>query len=465
MPVKQITISAEFTVKGKGLHTGAQVTMTVKPAPANTGIFFRRTDIEGSPIIEAIADNVKETSRSTVLAKREAKISTVEHILAALWGCGVDNAEIAVDAAEVPIGDGSAGQWVEQIQTVGLTEQDADRVYYNITEKTVFSNPERGVEIVAYPDSEMSVSVNVDFNSTVIGNQYATLNSIEDFATEIAPCRTFVFLHELEPLINANLIKGGDLENAIVIVERPLPLAEAQKIADLCKSKAVEADKKGYLGNLTLRFDNEIARHKMLDLMGDLALIGQRINGKIFATRPGHAANTEFAKIVRKAIKRDAEKPTYRYNPNTVPLIDINGIKNILPHRPPFLLVDKIMEMDSQSVIGIKQVTMNEPFFVGHFPEEPVMPGVLVIEAMAQCGGILALSTVPDPENYSTYFLKIDNVRFKRKILPGDTLMFQLELTEPIRRGIVQMQAKAYVGDSLATEAILVAMISRNKAN
>lgn len=465
MPVKQITISAEFTVKGKGLHTGAQVTMTVKPAPANTGIFFRRTDLEGAPIIEALADNVVETSRSTVLAKRGAKISTVEHIMAALWGCGVDNAEILVDDAEVPIGDGSAGKWVEAIEAVGLTEQDANRVYYDIAEKTVFSNPEKGVEIVAYPDTDMSLSVNIDFNSTVIGNQYATLNSIKDFASEIAPCRTFVFLHELEPLINANLIKGGDLDNAIVIVEKPLPFAEAEKIATLCKSKTVDADKKGYLGNVTLRFDNEIARHKMLDLMGDLALIGQRINGKILATRPGHAANTEFAKIVRKAIKRDVEKPAYKYNPNATPLIDINGIKNILAHRPPFLLVDKIMEMDSSSVIGIKQVTMNEPFFVGHFPQEPVMPGVLQIEAMAQCGGILALSSVPDPENYSTYFLKIDGVKFKRKVSPGDTLMFHLELTEPIRRGIVKMQAKAYVGDSMVVEALLVAMITRNKAN
>lgn len=463
MSEKQITLASPFTIKGKGLHTGVEVTMTVSPAPKSHGIFFRRIDIEGQPMIEAIADNVVETSRSTVLAKNGHRVSTVEHIMSALWGCGVDNAIIDVDAAEVPISDGSASEWVKEIEKAGLVEQDADRLYYSISEKISYEIAERGVEIVAYPDDELSLSVNIDYSSTVIGNQYAVLNSINDYSKEVAPCRTFVFLHELEPLINANLIKGGDLDNAIVIVEKPIESAEGAKLALLCHSKQLDTDKKGYLGNLTLRFDNEIARHKMLDLVGDLALIGRRIKGKIFATRPGHLANTEFAKIVRKAIKRDAEKPTYQYSPNAAPLMDVNQIKATLPHRPPFLLVDKIMEMTASTIIGIKQVTMNEPFFVGHFPAEPVMPGVLQVEAMAQCGGILALSTVPDPENYSTYFMKIDGVKFKRKVVPGDTLMFILELTEPIRRGIVQMYARCYVGDTLATEAYLMAMITKDK--
>lgn len=463
MSEKQITLASPFTITGKGLHTGVTVTATVKPAAENHGIVFVRTDIEGMPVIEALAENVVETSRSTVLAKKGVRISTVEHIMASLWGCGIDNAIIEVSAAEVPICDGSASVWVSEIQKAGFVEQQVDRQYYDIFEMTSYENEERGVEISIYPDSKFSLSVNIDYGSTVIGNQYAVLNKIEDFASQIATCRTFVFLHELEPLINANLIKGGDLDNAIVIVEKPLSESECSKIATLCNSKSVAADKKGYLGNIELRFDNEIARHKMLDLLGDLALIGRRINGKIFATRPGHAANTEFAKLIRKAIKRDVEKPTYRYNTNDAPLLDINQIKDILPHRPPFLLVDKIMEMTAERIIGIKQVTMNEPFFVGHFPSEPVMPGVLHIEAMAQCGGILALSSIPDPENYSTYFMKIDGVKYRRKVVPGDTLMFDLSFTEPIRRGIVQMYARCYVGDTLATEAHLMAMITKNK--
>lgn len=463
MSEKQITLSSSFTVQGKGLHTGAIINLTVKPAQDNTGIVFYRTDIEDSPAIEALAENVVETSRSTVIAKKDARVSTIEHLMAALWGMGIDNAVIELDGGEVPICDGSARPWVEAIQKAGTVELKEDREYYNIDEKISYHIEERGVKIVAYPDDSFSISVNVDYGSSVIGNQYAGLNSMSDFASQVAPCRTFVFLHELEPLINSNLIKGGDLDNAIVIVEKPLPKEEAEKIAHLCNANSIDTKKKGYIAKNELRFENEIARHKLLDLMGDFALIGRRIRGKIFATRPGHKANTEFAKIVRKAIKRDAEKPTYQYNPNTTPLYDVNKIKQILPHRPPFLLVDKIMEMGADSVIGIKQVTMNEPFFVGHFPEEPVMPGVLIIEAMAQCGGILALSTVPDPENYSTYFMKIDGVKFKRKVVPGDTLMFHLELSEPIRRGIVQMFARAYVGDSLATEAQLMAMITKNK--
>lgn len=463
MSQKQRTLASAFDFQGKGLHTAIVIKMTVKPAAAGHGIKFARTDLEGCPTIDALAENVKETSRSTVLEKGQVRVSTVEHILASLWGCSVDNALIEVDGPEVPIADGSAIKWVEAIEKVGTVEQDADRKFYDISEKLTFSDPERGVEIVAYPDSHFSATVNIDFDSKVIGKQFATLNCCEDFAKEIAPCRTFVFLHDIEPLIKHNLIKGGDLNNAIVIIEKPMDKQASNELASMLGIKEFDAQTPGYINDMELRFDNEIARHKMLDLVGDLALIGVRIKGHVMATKPGHYANTEFAKVVRKAIKADESKPPFKYDPNATPVYDINQIRSILPHRPPFLLVDKIMYCDHRSIVGIKQVTMNEPFFVGHFPEEPVMPGVLHLEAMAQCGGILALGTLPDPENYSTYFMTIDAVKYRRKVVPGDTLMFTLELTEPIRRGIVKMSAKAYIGDTLATEAQLMAMITKNK--
>ncbi len=463
MTEKQRTLGSPVTFSGKGLHTGAPVQLTIQPADAGHGIKFRRTDLDGQPTIDALAENVTQTSRSTLIKKGEASVCTIEHLMAALWGAGVDNALIEVDGAEVPICDGSARVWSKLIQQAGVVEQDAPRKYFEITEKTVFSIPEKGVEIVAYPDDELSIAVNVDFNSQVVGKQYATFTSGEDFAAEIAPCRTFVFLHEIEPLITGGMIKGGDLDNAIVIVEKPLPAEEAAKIGKLFGKENVGADRQGYLSNLSLHFDNEIARHKLLDLAGDLALIGCRIKGKIFATRPGHLANTEFAKLIRKTIKRNPDRPPFKYDPNVPPVYDINKIKSILPHRPPFLLVDKILHLNEREVIGIKNVSMNEPFFVGHFPEEPVMPGVLQVEAMAQCGGILALSTVPDPENYSTYFMTIDGVKYRKKVVPGDTLLFALELSEPIRRGIVKMNAKAYVGDTMVTEAQLMALISKNQ--
>ena len=465
MTDKQQTLGAVATYSGKGLHTGATVNLTIRPAAENHGIKFCRTDLDGTPVIDAVADHVSQTSRSTLLKKGDATVSTVEHLMAALWGCGVDNALIEVDGGEVPIADGSAMPWVELIAKAGVVEQNATRKYYEITEKTTLKL-DNGREIVAYPDEEFSVVVNVDFGSKVVGKQYATFavtEGGEDFATAVAPSRTFVFLHEIEPLIQNNMIKGGDLDNAIVIVEQPVDAAKAAQIGKLFGREGVSADRQGYLNNLELHFDNEIARHKLLDLLGDLALVGMRLKGRIFATRPGHQANTEFAKLLRKNIKRDADKPTFKYDPNVEPVYDINRIKATLPHRPPFLLVDKIIHITADEVVGIKNVTMNEPFFVGHFPDEPVMPGVLQVEAMAQCGGILALSTVPDPENYSTYFMTIDGVKYRHKVVPGDTLQFELRLSEPIRRGIVKMDARAYIGDTLATEAKLMALITKNK--
>lgn len=463
MSDKQRTIAAPVTINGKGLHTGLNVKLTITPASDNHGIKFQRIDLESKPIIPALAEYVVDTSRGTTIAIKDVRVSTIEHLMASLYGSGIDNALIEIDGPEVPIMDGSAREFVSAITKAGTVETLSDRIYYEIPEKVSYSIKESKVEIVAYPDSEWACDVKVDFNSKVVGKQYASINDISEINDGIADCRTFVFLHEILPLIDNNLIKGGDLDNAIVIVEETLPQEQIDKLNQLFNKSNVSVDKSGYLNNLELRYQNEIARHKLLDLLGDMALIGRRVKGHIVATRPGHRANTEFAKIIRKNIKADASKPKFKYNPNAEPLIDINGIKNILPHRPPFLLVDKIMHMSSEGIVGVKNVTMNEPFFVGHFPNEPVMPGVLQIEAMAQCGGILALSTVEDPENYSTYFLKIDGVRFKRKVFPGDTLLFVLELAEPIRRGIVVMNAKAYVGDSLATEACLMAQIARNK--
>lgn len=462
MNTKQQTLKGPITFSGKGLHTGVRVTMTVRPAEADRGIVFRRIDLDGTPEVPALCDYVTDTSRGTTIEHGAARVSTIEHIMSALWTLGVDNAVIDIDAPETPIMDGSAREYARAILETGIEEQEAERRYYHVTEKMVHTIPEKGVAIILYPDDEFSVSLHVDYNSKVIGNQYATFNPGDNYAEKIAPCRTFVFLHELEPLLKANLIKGGDLDNAIVIVEHPIPAEEVGKLSKLFGNSDMPVDKCGYL-NTELRHENEIARHKMLDLLGDMALIGVRIKGRVIALRPGHHGNTEFAKAVRKQMKADAGKPKFKYDPNKEPIYDINRIKATLPHRPPFLLVDKIIHLTEDTVVGIKNVTMNEPFFVGHFPDEPVMPGVLVVEAMAQCGGILALSTVPDPENYSTYFLKIDNVRFKHKIVPGDTLMFVLELSEPIRRGIVAMRAKAYIGNTLATEADLMAQVVKNR--
>ncbi|MBP3357203.1 MAG: bifunctional UDP-3-O-[3-hydroxymyristoyl] N-acetylglucosamine deacetylase/3-hydroxyacyl-ACP dehydratase [Rikenellaceae bacterium] len=462
MSCKQKTLKSPISFSGRGLHTGLNVTMTVNPAPAGTGIIFRRTDLEGAPTVPALCDFVTDTSRGTTIEKGEAKVSTIEHIMGSLWSLGVDNAIIDIDAPETPIMDGSGREYAAAVLAAGLEEQDEDIKYYQVTEKISYSIPEKGVEISLFPDEEFGVTVHVDYGSKVLGNQYATFVPGDDFAEKIAPCRTFVFLHELEPLLNLNLIKGGDLDNAIVVVEKPVSESELQRLSKIFDKKDIEITG-GYLNNLELRFTNEPARHKLLDILGDFALLGMRIKGQVMATRPGHFANTETIKLVKKNMRKEGVKPRHAYDVNATPVYDINQIRGMLPHRPPFLLVDKIIYLDQQSVAGIKNVTMNEPFFVGHFPEEPVMPGVLIVEAMAQCGGILALSSVEDPKQYSTYFMKIDGVKFKRKVVPGDTLQFELSLMEPIRRGVVLMEAKAFVGKQLAVEAVLMAQIAKNR--
>lgn len=463
MTEKQTTLKSEIHFKGKGLHTGVDVNLTICRADENTGYVFKRTDLDGEPTVDAIADNVVDTSRGTTIEQNGVRISTVEHVLASLHGLGIDNALIKVDGPEMPIMDGSARVFVEEISKVGIEKQNAERGFYVIKEKLVYSDPAKGIEIAAYPDESFSIDVLIDYNSKVLGNQYAQLVDIKDFPEQIAPCRTFVFFHELEVLLKNNLIKGGDLQNAIVIMENEVPQAELDRIADLFNKPRVHV-KEGILNNIDLHFQNEPARHKLLDIVGDLALVGRRIKGKIIAKRPGHLANTELAKTIRKMARREAMKPQIpKYDTSIPPLYDILQIRDILPHRPPFLLIDKILHMDENTITGMKNVTMNEDFFVGHFPEEPVMPGVLQIEAMAQVGGIFVLNTVPDPENYTTYFLKIDRVKFKRKVVPGDTLIFRLELLEPIRRGIANMFGQAFVGETLVMEGELLAQIAKTK--
>lgn len=464
MSEKQKTIQQEVTIKGKGLHTGVEAVLTICPAEENTGYVFQRTDLPNQPLIEAIADNVVDTSRGTTLEQNGARVSTIEHVLAALTGMGIDNALLKITGPEMPIMDGSSREIVEEIKKVGVVKQTAERVFYVIKEKLVYSDPEHGIEIAAFPDDTFSIDVLIDYNSRVLGHQFAQLQNIGDFEEQIAPCRTFVFFHELEILLKNNLIKGGDLQNAIVIMEKEAPQEELDRIADLFNKPRIHVKPEGILNNLDLHFTNEPARHKLLDLVGDLALVGRRIKGKIVARRPGHHANTELAKTIRKLARKDALKPNVpEYDVNQAPLLNILQIQKILPHRPPFLLVDKIIEMDETSVVGLKNVTMNEGFFVGHFPDEPVMPGVLQIEAMAQVGGILVLNSVPDPDNYLTYFLKIDRVKFKRKVVPGDTIIFRLDLLEPIRRGIAIMFGQAFVGNQLVMEGELMAQITKIK--
>jgi UDP-3-O-[3-hydroxymyristoyl] N-acetylglucosamine deacetylase/3-hydroxyacyl-[acyl-carrier-protein] dehydratase len=464
MQQNQTTLKHEIKFNGKGLHTGVDVVLIICPADENTGYVFKRTDLEGEPTIDAIADNVVDTSRGTTIEHNGVRVSTIEHVMAALSGLGVDNAIIKVNGPEMPIMDGSARFFVEEIQKVGIVTQNAERGYYVIKEKLVYSDPKNGIEIAAFPDESFSIDVLIDYNSRVLGNQYAQLTDLNDFATQIAPCRTFVFFHELEFLLKNNLIKGGDLQNAIVIMEKEAPQEELDRIADLFNKPRIHVKPEGILNNVDLHFQNEPARHKLLDMVGDLALVGRRIKGKIVAKRPGHLANTELAKIIRKMARKEAMKPNIpKFDLGQPPLLDILQIRNILPHRPPFLLIDKILHMDETTITGMKNVTMNEEFFVGHFPEEPVMPGVLQIEAMAQVGGIFVLNTVPDPQNYVTYFLKIDRVKFKRKVVPGDTIIFRLELLEPIRRGIASMFGQAFVGDNLVMEGELLAQISKNK--
>ncbi|WP_163410908.1 bifunctional UDP-3-O-[3-hydroxymyristoyl] N-acetylglucosamine deacetylase/3-hydroxyacyl-ACP dehydratase [Flavobacterium ajazii] len=461
--VKQKTIKNEISLTGVGLHTGKEVTMTFKPAPINNGFTFVRIDLQGQPVIEADANYVVNTQRGTNLEKLGVKIQTPEHVLAALVGCDLDNVIIELNASELPIMDGSSKYFVEAIEKAGIEEQDAKRNVYVVKEVISFTDEATGSEILVMPSDDYQVTTMVDFGTKVLGTQNATLKSITDFKDEISNSRTFSFLHELESLLEHGLIKGGDLNNAIVYVDKEISDSTMESLKKAFGKDEISVKPNGVLDNLTLHYPNEAARHKLLDVIGDLSLIGVRIQGKIIANKPGHYVNTQFAKKLAKIIKIEQRNHIPVYDLNQEPLMDIHKIMAVLPHRPPFLLIDRIIEMSASHVVGLKNVTMNENFFVGHFPDAPVMPGVLIVEAMAQTGGILVLSTVPDPENYLTYFMKIDNVKFKHKVLPGDTLIFKCDLISPIRRGICHMQANAYANGKLVAEAELMAQIAKKQ--
>ncbi|MBZ4675845.1 MAG: bifunctional UDP-3-O-[3-hydroxymyristoyl] N-acetylglucosamine deacetylase/3-hydroxyacyl-ACP [Anaerophaga sp.] len=465
MAEKQRTIREAVSLKGTGLHTGAEVTLTMKPASVNTGFCFKRVDLEGQPVIRALADNVVFTERGTVLEENDARVSTIEHCLAALRGMGVDNCVIEVDGPEAPILDGSARFFVDAIKKAGIEEQDEERQYFIVKEKMIVEDAETGSSIIAIPEDGQSFQALISFdNSLILANQFANIESMDEFEEEISKCRTFVFLHELEPLLKNNLIKGGNLDNAIIIIDKEVDQKELDRLAKLFNKPSVEVKPIGILNNLDLHFPNEPARHKLLDVIGDLTLAGMPIKGRIIAKKPGHKINAAFAKAVRKEIKRrQLKQDAPFYDPDAEPVYDINAIKGFLPHRPPFLLVDKIIDLQEKTIIGVKNVTMNEPFFVGHFPDEPVMPGVLQVEAMAQIGGILVLSQVDDPKLYSTYFLKIDNIKFRKKVIPGDTLVFKLELVTEIRRGVANMKGTAFVGNTIVAEGEFMAQIAKNK--
>lgn len=462
MTEKQRTLSKPVSLNGYGLHSGEKVEITLHPASENHGYVFKRIDLKGHPVVRAIADNVITTDRGTTLEENKVRISTIEHLLASLYAMGVDNAMLELNGPEVPIMDGSAIKFVEAIKSVGTVEQDSDRKFFQFKNKMVFRDREKGLEITGYPDDTFSIDVHIGFDSKILDNQFARLNNFDEFETQIAPCRTFVFLHEVELLLKNNLIKGGDLNNAIVLIDRKISQEELDRLAELFHKPKIQVKPEGVLNNIDLYFNNEPARHKLLDVIGDLALVGARLKGKIIANKPGHYINTEFAKILRKQIKHELSKPKPpEYDENAKPVYDINDIMRTLPHRPPFLLVDKITYLDEWTVCGIKNVSMNESFFVGHFPDEPIMPGVLQIEAMAQVGGILLLSMVPDPQNYLLYFMKIENVRFKQKVVPGDTLNIRMILKEAVRRGIALTYGQAFVGDKLVVECDFMAQLSR----
>ena len=463
--VKQRTIGKEISLTGVGLHTGKEVTLTFKPAPENYGYAFVRVDLEGNPVIEADANYVVNTQRGTNLEKLGVRIQTSEHVLAALVGMEVDNCMMELNASEPPIMDGSSKYFVEAIEKAGIVEQEMPREEYIVTEVISYIDESSGSEIIVMPSDEYQVTTMVDFGTKVLGTQNASLKHISDFKKEISNARTFSFLHEIEMLLENGLIKGGDLNNAIVYVDKELSPATMEKLRDAFGKDQISVKPNGILDNLTLHHPNEAARHKLLDVIGDLALIGTRIRGKVIANKPGHSVNTQFAKKLSKIIKLESRNKVPQFDLNKTPLKDVNQIMEMLPHRPPFLFVDKILELSDGHVVGLKNVTMNEPFFVGHFPGAPVMPGVLIVEAMAQTGGILALSTVPDPENYLTYFMKINNVKFKQQVNPGDTLIFDLKLMSPIRRGIVLMNGQAYVGNKIVAEAELMAQIVKTKNN
>ncbi|QGY43553.1 bifunctional UDP-3-O-[3-hydroxymyristoyl] N-acetylglucosamine deacetylase/3-hydroxyacyl-ACP dehydratase [Maribellus comscasis] len=456
MTVKQKTLLNSFEIKGVGLHTGVNVTMNFLPAPENHGFKFKRTDLESQPVIDADVDLVIDTSRGTLLEKDGARIGTIEHALAALIGMDLDNVLIEVDNEEAPIIDGSSKYFTEAIEKAGIVEQNAEREYFEIKDKIEIYDEKSDSTIVALPDDSYRLNIMISFKSNVLNNQFATLENIADFKTEIASCRTFVFLHELEILMSQNLIKGGELDNAIVIIDKEVSQQELDRLADLFSHERVEIKPQGILNNLDLHFDNECARHKLLDVIGDLALCGKHIKGRIIATKPGHRPNTIFAKKLKQAYKQTLENAP-DYDPNLPPLMDVNQIKEFLPHRYPFLMVDKIISVTEDEVIGVKSVSVNEPFFQGHFPDEPVMPGVLLVEAMAQTGGLLVLSRLEG--KHSTYFIRIDNVKFRKKVVPGDTLIFKLNLNSPIRRGIANMKGITYVGNKVVAEGEFMAQL------
>lgn len=460
--LKQKTLAGSFSLFGKGLHTGLNLTVTFNPAPENSGYKIQRIDLEGEPIIQAIAENVVDTSRGTVVVNGEARCSTIEHAMAALYALGIDNCLIQVNGPEFPILDGSSIMYVENIRRVGVVEQNAPKDFYVIKKKIEFRDDETGSSIIILPDEQFSITTMISFDSQFINSQFATLDNMDDFTEHIAPARTFVFVREIEPLLKAGLIKGGDLDNAIVIYEKEISQEALDRLADHLHVEHRDATALGYIQDRPLVWQNEPARHKLLDIIGDMALIGRPIKGRIIATRPGHTINNKFARQMRREIrKHEVQAPNY--DPNEEPLMDVNRIRELLPHRYPMQLVDKVVETGSNFIVAVKNVTSNEAFFQGHFPQEPVMPGVLQIEAMAQAGGLLVLNSIEEPERWSTYFLRIDDVKFRKKVVPGDTLLFRVELITPIRHGIATMRGFAFVGETVVMEATFTAQITKNK--
>jgi UDP-3-O-[3-hydroxymyristoyl] N-acetylglucosamine deacetylase/3-hydroxyacyl-[acyl-carrier-protein] dehydratase len=464
MSEKQRTLAKETSLTGKGLHSGNSATITFKPAPVNHGYKFCRVDLPGKPVIDALAEHVTDTSRGTTLVQNNASVTTIEHVMAALHGLRVDNALIELNGPEAPVMGGSAWKFVEAIKEAGIVDQKEDRNYFIVKQKITFSDEEHGVDLIVYPDDHFSVNVLIDYNSKILGNQYSILDSIEDFEEKICKSRTFVFFHELEPLFNKGLIHGGDLDNAIVILEKEVEQSEIDRIAKLFNRPGISTHTAGILNNTELRYPNEPARHKLLDIIGDIALVGHPIKGKIVATRPGHYANTRLARIIRQEMKKTLSKHNIPvYDSSQPPVFTVEEIKKRLPHRFPFLMVDKIISLDESSIVGIKNVTFNESFFQGHFPDEPIMPGVMLVEALAQTGGLLILNNVKEPEKYSTYFLKIDKLKFKHKVVPGDTVILKMEFADVMRRGIATMFGQAFVGDKLVLEGEMTAQVVKNK--
>jgi UDP-3-O-[3-hydroxymyristoyl] N-acetylglucosamine deacetylase/3-hydroxyacyl-[acyl-carrier-protein] dehydratase len=460
--MKQQTLKGSFTLFGKGLHTGLSITVTFNPAPENSGYKIQRIDLEDEPIIDAVAENVVDTQRGTVVAKGDVRVSTIEHGMSALYAMGIDNCLIQVNGPEFPILDGSAIKYVEKIKEIGIQEQNAPKDFYVIRKKIEIKDDKSGSCITLLPDDEFSITAMCSFQSKFIASQFATLDGMANYENEIAAARTFVFVRDIEPLLNANLIKGGSLDNAIVIYERQMSQENLDKLADVLGVPHMDATNLGYIQNKPLVWDNECTRHKLLDIIGDMALIGRPIKGRIVATRPGHTVNNKFARLMRKEIRKHEVQAPF-YDPNEEPIMDVKRIRELLPHRYPMQLVDKVIALGPTTIVGVKNVTSNEPFFQGHFPEEPVMPGVLMVEAMAQCGGLLVLNTVEEPERWSTYFMKIDNVKFRQKVVPGDTLIFKVELLAPVRHGISSMKGYMFVGDNVVAEATFTAQIIKNK--